>query len=173
MHKCASNLRRAALARDERGVAAIEFAILTSLFFFVICVAMDFGALYLERSKMNEAVSGAAVNAFTSADNVSFTALPGYVRALADDSALSVTTACNGVAGACTNLSRSCACLKNNGSFTAATCGNSCTGSGVTTSSTAGYYLTVAATQTFHPIIVPRSLLENAQITQQATVRLQ
>lgn len=157
---------------DELGAAAIEFALLTSLFFLVILVALDFGSFYLERSKMNEAVSGAAVNAFASAENVDFSALPGYVRALANNPSLAVTTACNGTSGTCTNLSRSCACLRTNGTYAAASCGSACTGT-VTASSTAGYYLTVGASQTFEPLILPRGLLGNARISQQATVRLQ
>ena len=163
----------AAMRRDTAGVAAIEFALLSALFFLAICVALDFGFLYLERSKMNEAVGGAAVNAFSSADNVNFSALPGYVRALADDQTLDVTTSCNGVSGNCTNLSRTCACLKTNGNYVAGTCGASCSGSNFTAGSTAGYYLTVHAAHSFQPLIVPRSVLGNAQIAQQATVRLQ
>lgn len=165
--------RHRALAADEHGIAAIEFALLSSLFFLAISVAMDFGSLYLERSKMNEAVAGAAVSAFSTASTVDYASLPGYVRALADDSSLSVTVACNGTAGSCTNTIRSCSCLRTNGTYSAATaCGSACTGS-VSAGSTAGYYLTVSATQTFQPLFVPGSVLGDTQIVQQATVRLQ
>lgn len=168
-----AKLWHTALANCELGAAAIEFALLSSLFFLAVCVAMDFGSLFLERGKMNEAVSGAAVSAFTTADNVDFAALPGYVRALADDQSLSVTTSCNGNAGSCTNLNRTCSCLRTDGTFAASTCGNSCTGGSVTAGSTAGYYLTVRASQPFRPLVVPHGMLSTVQIAQQATVRLQ
>lgn len=158
---------------DQRGTAAIEFALLCSLFFMVVWVGLDFGSLFLERSKMNEAVSAAAINAFGNADNVNFAGMPGYVRALADNQTLSVTTSCNGVAGSCANATRTCACLRQDGSYASAACGTACTGAGVTANSTAGYYFTLSATQTFQPALLPHGLLDNAQITQSATVRLQ
>lgn len=165
--------RYRALGGDESGVVAIEFALLTTLFFLVVCVALDFGAFYLERSKIGGAVSGAAVAAFDNADSVDFAVLPSHVRALANDPDLTVTTACNGATSSCSNTTRNCACIKNDGGFAATSCGAICTGAGVTAGSRAGYYLTISATRQFSPVIVPRSLLEGAAITQVATVRLQ
>lgn len=164
---------RTALARCEAGVVAVEFALLSSLFFLALCIAMDFGQLYLERSKMNEAIAGAAVSAFSTAATADYASMQGYVRALANNQALNVTTACNGTVGSCTNQNRTCSCLRTDGTFAAHACGTSCTGGSVTAGSTAGYYLTVSATQTFQPLIVPNSLLGDTQIVQHATVRLQ
>lgn len=165
--------RRFPLAREEGGVAAVEFAILSAIFFLAICAALDFSGLFLDRGRLNEAVSAAAVNAFTTADNVDFNALPGYVRALADDQGLAVTTSCNGVAGSCTNLARTCACLRIDGTYAAGVCSQPCTGANISTGSTAGYYLTVRASHTFQPVIVPGGMLGNTLVAQQATVRLQ
>ena len=161
------------LKSDQSGAVAVEFGIWVVAFFLAVSVAMDFGMYYLERGKMNEAVSGAAVASFTDADNVNFTLLPGYVRNLADNQAMTVTTSCNGTTGSCTNLNRSCACIKNDGGYVATTCGNMCTGTDVTAGSTAGYYLSINASQSFSPMILPRSLLADSTIQQHATVRLQ
>jgi hypothetical protein len=122
---------------------------------------------------LNEAVNAAAVSAFSTAANVDYAVLPAYVRALTDNQGLGVSTACNGTANTCVNQSRTCACLRTDGTFVAGTCGNACTGPNMTAGSTAGYYLTIGATQTFQPLIVPDSLLGSKQIAQQATVRLQ
>ncbi len=161
-----------ALARCETGVAAVEFALLSSLFFLVICIGMDFGLLYLERSKMSQAVAGAAVSAFSTPATADYASMPGYVRALADDQTLAVSTTCNGTTASCVNQNRTCSCLKTDGTFASGACGSACTGS-VTAGSTAGYYLTISASKTFQPMIVPNSFLSDTQIVQQATIRLQ
>ena len=161
------------LRRADDGVAAIEFALWSTLFFMVVSVAMDFGSFYIERGKMNEAITAAAVSSFTNFDNVNFAALPGYVQGMAGEPALAVTTSCNGVANSCTNLGRTCACLKSDGAYVAATCGSTCTGVGLTANSRAGYYMTIRAQQSFKPLIVPNSLLDGEILAQKATVRLQ
>lgn len=165
--------RMARLRRDEGGVATVEFALWTTLFFFVAIVAIDFGAFFIERGRMNEAVGAAAVASFSSADNVNFANLPTYVRGITGESSTAVTTSCNGVDNACTNFARTCACLKSDGSYVTAACGNICTGEGVTGGSTAGYYLTIKATRPYQAMMVPDSAIDNALISQAATVRLQ
>ena len=161
------------MQRAEDGVAAIEFALWSTLFFLTVSVAMDFGLFYIERGKMNEAITAAAVSSFTNYNNVNFTALPSYVQGLAGDPSLAVAISCNGATVSCTNLNRSCACLKSDGAYVAAACGNSCTGTGMTPNSKAGYYLSIRAQQDFQPVIVPNSVLDGAVIVQKATVRLQ
>jgi len=171
MRRLLNRMRR--LRGDSSGVAAVEFALWSTMFFLVVSVAMDFGSFYLERGKMNEAVTAAAVSSFTTRDSVNFASLPGYVKAIAEEPAITVATLCNGTVNSCTNLNRTCSCLKNDGTYVANTCGSTCTGTGITAGSTAGYYLTVRATQSFQPLIVPNGMLDNASIVQQATVRLQ
>lgn len=165
--------RRPSLARDVRGVAGVEFALWTVLFFMVALVALDFGFYHIQARRADEGVSTAALSAFGTASNVDFDGLPAYVRALAGDSSLSVTTACNGLGGACTNSGRGCACLNASGGYVALSCGASCAGAGMTAGSTAGYYLTVRATRGYRAMLVPRSLLDGARISRSATVRLQ
>ncbi len=161
------------LRRRDDGVASVEFALWSTFFFVIIMVALDFGSLYLQRGKLNEAVGAAAVASFNNADNVSFGSLPLYVRGLTEDQSTAVTVSCNGSAGACTNFNRTCACLKQDGTYVANSCGNTCSGPGMTTGSTAGYYLTINASRSFDPMMVPRSVLSGASVSQQATVRLQ
>lgn len=166
--------RLRSLARDNRGVAAVEFALWTTSFFFAVMIAIDFGYYYMHRSKLNTAVGAAAVAAFNDADNIAFADMPAYVRSLSGDTSASVTLSCNGTAGSCTNLNRSCACLRNDGTFVAAgSCGAPCTGSGVTSGSTAGYYFTVEASRPAEAVIIPQSVLDGATIAQRATIRLQ
>jgi Flp pilus assembly protein TadG len=167
------NLSFSTLRRDENGVATVEFALWVTGFFVIIMVAMDFGMLFIERGKVNEAVAASAVASFEEADNVNFAVLPSYVRSIANNPAINVSTSCNGVANSCTNLNRTCACLKTDGSYVATACGNICTGSDMTGGSTSGYYLTIEATQAFTPVVLPSGLLSDMSLSQQATVRLQ
>ena len=161
------------LRRDENGVAAVEFSLWSVGFFLIVMVAIDFGMFFIERGKINEAVAATAVAAFEDADNVNFNVLPSYVRSLADNQTVAVTTSCNGVAGSCTNLNRACACLKNDGTYVDDACGNICVGTGMTAGSTAGYYLTIEASQGFTPLVLPNGILSNKSLSQKATVRLQ
>lgn len=167
------NLSLSTMQRDENGVATVEFALWVTGFFVIVMVALDFGMFFIERGKVNEAIAASAVASFEEADNVNFAVLPDYVRSIADNQAITVTTSCNGVANSCTNLNRSCGCLKTDGSYVATTCGNVCSGANVTAGSTSGYYLTIEATQGFTPVVLPSGLLSNMSTSQQATVRLQ
>jgi len=161
------------LIRDQHGAAAVEFALWSVMFFLVVMVAFDFAGFYLQRGKVDEAVAAAAVSAFDHAEEVAFADLPAYVRALADDPDLQVATSCNGGTTSCANTSRQCACLKGDGAFTAATCGATCTAAGTLAGSTGGYYLTIAATRPYSPVLLPNDTAVPDTIAQHATVRLQ
>ena len=161
------------LRRDEQGAVVVEFAFWVVGFFFVAMIAIDFGFYFVQRTKLNMAVGSVAVAAFNTPTNVDFANMPSAVRSLGGVSTISVTVSCNGVANSCVNSSRTCACLKNDGTYVTATCGNSCTGTGVTTGSTAGYYMTVRAAMTYRPMVIPNTMLSAPAMAQQATVRLQ
>ncbi|MBO9602490.1 MAG: pilus assembly protein [Novosphingobium sp.] len=156
-------------------MAAVEFAMWSALFFLVSLAGLDFGSFYLQRSSADEAVSAAAVSAFATRTSVNFDGMQGYVRALAGDNSLTVTTVCNGSTGtACTNSGRTCACLKNNGTYVAAaSCSATCSGTGMTSGSTAGYYLQIVATKPYQTMILPPGFVMPSKIRQTATVRLQ
>ncbi|MXO65133.1 TadE/TadG family type IV pilus assembly protein [Altericroceibacterium endophyticum] len=161
------------LRSDEKGAALVEFALYTTLFFLAALPALDFGAFYLERSKLDEAVSAGSMVAFRNADSVAFDDLPNQVRALAEDANLTVTLKCNGVSGSCTNFSRSCSCLKTDGSYQpTGACGEPC-GGGATGGSTSGYYLTIEARSSYEPLVLPGSVLSDTDLQREATVRLQ
>lgn len=162
-----------ALRRDEQGAVVVEFAFWVVGFFFVAMIAIDFGFYFVQRTKLNMAVGSVAVAAFNTPSNVDFTNMPSAVQSLGGLSTISVTVSCNGVANSCVNTSRTCACLKQDGTYVAATCGNTCTGTGITTGSTAGYYMTVRGSVTYRPIVIPSTMLSNPGMSQQATVRLQ
>ena len=161
------------LRRNDDGVVVIEFALWSTLFFLVVSVAMDFGTFFIQRGKINEAVTATAVATFNGPETVAWSSLQTYVRGLTEDPSVDVTYQCNGGISACGNGTRTCACLKTDGTYqSASACGDPC-GTGTTANSTAGYYVTITATQNFDPVIVPSGILDDAQIVQSATIRLQ
>lgn len=161
-------VRLANLSRDESGVAVVEFAFWSALFFVVALVALDFGGFYIQRGQVSEAVSAVAVASFQDRENVKFSEIPLHVQNLAENPHLSVSTSCNGEPANCTNLSRNCACLNSDAGYSARTCGDPCGGGG-----TAGFYLTIEANHHYTPMLVPKGVLANAPIVHTATVRLE
>lgn len=163
--------RRRHLLRDRRGVATIEFALLTTFFFAVMLLALDFGAYFVQRSQIGSAVSAASLSAFGARTSIPFTDLPGYVQRAARMPGLQVSVRCNG-SMRCANSARSCACLTRTGSFIGATCGAGC-GSDSTAGATAGYYLQITATTPYRAMVLPNGVLNGTPITQSITVRVE
>lgn len=159
-------MMRNALA-DESGAVAVEFALWSALLFVVISFGLDFGLYYIQRSKVDEALSATAISAFNARLNVPYGELPTYMRTLSENEALEIGLSCNGTANACTNTSRECACLGADGSYHAQACASACSGM----ATTAGYYLTIRSTSRFSPVFAPRSM--TGDISRQTTVRLQ
>lgn len=163
---------RKSLHNDNHGGVAVEFALWVTLFFIASLGAFDLAEMYFKRSQMGSAVSAASLQAFDERDNVKFHELTAYVRALSNDETLTVNVSCNGVANSCTNLNRTCACLTREGTFAMGQCGAQCLGSNMTSGVTAGYYLTITASQPFNPALMPKEGA-GSQLSQTATVRLQ
>ncbi len=162
------------LLRNRRGAATIEFALLATFFLGVMLVALDIGTYLIQRSSLRQAVSAAATSSFAQRDTVSYAAIPDYVRRAARAPATTlVTTSCNG-GTACTNSTRSCACLSRTATYVpAASCGAPCSGSGMAAGATSGYYLRISASYAYQPLVLPRGLLTASSISETATVRLQ
>ena len=154
---------------DDSGAVAVEFALWTVGLFFLVAAGLDFGLYYIQRSQVDESLSATAISAFDTRNNVAFSSLPAYARALSGNEALSVAVKCNGVAGSCTNLSRSCSCLNSDNSYTAQECGTVCTANGTS----AGYYLTLDASTNFSSVIVPSGVVGDGRISRSMTLRLE
>jgi len=157
------------LARDERGVATIELALLSVLFFFVMTAGLDLGMWYQQRLRLDSAVEQGSMIAFNSRASVDAPAITTYVRDAAKLSASpTVTITCNGAT--CVNSSRSCACISGSTPiYTAAACNSVCADG-----SLSGYYMRINAVATANTMLVPAAML-GGQMTQtrNAVVRLQ
>ena len=164
------------LIHERRGVAATEFALWVTLFFFAMLAALDIGQFTIERGRLAQAMSGASIGAFRTRDNVNFAALPQYLRAASGVPAatpMTITVGCNGGRNNCTNAQRTCSCLAQDGTMTpSGSCGQAC-GGGASSNSRSGYYLQIAASYPFTSAVLPRGALGGGMVKQSATVRLQ
>lgn len=170
-------MRTRGLRRDRRGVATIEFALLTCFLFAIMLAALDFGMFFIQRGNLGAGVATSAVYGFTNRAAVPYANIPTMVAAVAGAPAatnLSVTVECNGGGAPCVNESRICACLTaTNGFRPAATCGEPCPALAGAPASSAGYYLKVKASYRYAPTVVPASVFGDTTLEQAAVVRLQ
>jgi Flp pilus assembly protein TadG len=169
--------RRPSLSQDRRGVATIEFALLSCFFFAVVLAVLDYGMFFIQRGNLGAGVATASIHSFANRASVTFDAIPAMVTANAGAPAASglvVAVRCNGGAAPCTNTSRQCACLTSANTYVAAaTCGEPCSGTSMIADSTSGYYLGIDASYRYAPIVLPRSAIRDTALTQTAVVRLQ
>jgi Flp pilus assembly protein TadG len=166
--------RLAPIWRDRRGFATTELALLTACFFFAFMAVLDFGSFFVSEHRLGQAVAAAGTGAFANRTSVDYSAIEVYVRNASGQSGATVSVTCNGVASpACTNSSRTCACVSSSGTYTGATCGQACSGTGYSANQTAGYYLTINASNPYSAVILPTSIMKNSTIRRTVTVRLQ
>jgi Flp pilus assembly protein TadG len=180
------------LARDRRGAAAVEFALVTPIFCLLLAGIVDLGGALYTKFKLDAAVTAGANFAQLNASNV--TAANG--QTLANNIATIVeasegaswadggvvvndgptTTVSGGTAtssGTAANADL-CYCPTGTpGSFTwgsSATCGNACPG---TNTGYAGKFVTITASHSYTPIFSSYGIVQNGTITASAAVQVQ
>lgn len=161
-------LRR--LREDRHGVATIEFALLSVLFFLVMTAGLDIAMWYQQRLRLDSAVEQGAMIAFNSRASVDQAAIGTYVAAAAKlASAPTVSISCNGNA-TCANSGRACACISGAApTYSALGCDKTCSDG-----SLPGYYMRISATATASTLLVPAAMLGGTMTqTRTAMVRLQ
>ncbi len=188
--------RRRSLLADDRGIAAIEFAVIAPLFCLLFVAAIDIGSAIYTRFKLDAAVSAGANYALINAANVSSTGgatLASNIAAIVENGVSSgyaneaivvndgpTATVSGGTPSSAGTLSTggtnasadSCYCPS--GTTTAfswgaaKTCAAACPGGAV-----AGKFVTIVATRTYNPIFSSYGLIANNTITASATVETQ
>lgn len=165
------------LGSDERGVATIEFALLSILFFAVMSAGLDIGLWQQQRLRIDSAVEQGAMIAFNSRSAIDATAIKTFVTSQAQlTAAPTVTVGCNGgtTAASCTNSSRSYVCISGIGSAAAFTVNSDGLNKACPDGSISGYYMTIKAVATANTVVVPASVLGGTMTqTRIAVVRLE
>ncbi len=142
------------VARDRRGVAAMEFAVLVPVLVLVALCTADLGlAIYSEMQVQNSAEAG-----------VGYAFLHGY-NATAISSAITSAGQVSGLT-ASPSPSEFCGCPGSSG-VVSATCGSTCSnGNG------AGTYVTASATLVYHTLISYPIIPNQYTFVRQSTVRI-
>ena len=187
---------RRTLLADDKGIAAIEFAMIAPLFCLLFVAAIDIGSAIYTRFKLDAAVSAGANYALINAANVNSTGgatLGSNIAAIVENSVSSgyanevivvnngpTVTVSGGTSNTAGTLSTggtnapadSCYCPTGTAtSFSwgaAKTCASACPGGGI-----AGKFVTVVATRTYNPIFSSYGLIANNTITASTTVETQ
>ncbi len=161
------------LRDDQRGMATIEFALLSVLFFFVMTAGLDLGMWYQQRQRIDSAVEQGSMIAFNTRTTVDQAAIGTYVAAASKlSTAPTVTVGCNGGTSNCVNSGRTCACVSGSPptpTYTATACNATCADG-----SLSGYYMNIKAVATSSTMLVPAAMLGGSMTqTRGAVVRLQ
>jgi Flp pilus assembly protein TadG len=152
-----------ALARDRRGVSAVEFALAAPVFLAALSPVIDLGLAFSQQIRVNQAVEAgaqyAAVNQYNSgtwATNVS--------NAVTNATTLSVSPNVGSETCGCPNATNTA--ISNVGT---PPCTQTCTTDGTT----AGYYVTISAQATYTSVMPYSILGTSATLSSQAIVRIQ
>lgn len=155
---------------DRRGVAAVEFALWSSLIFSVLLVSADFAIFTFYKARLKRAVSAASLAAYNGKDDVDAEMIAKYVTATAAIPGVTpeVSVTCNG-GTSCADIDGLCGCISlPDGHFTpTGACSDTCPSQGV-----AGTYLTISARAVYHHVVIPNPWLEGQAMTATAVVRL-
>jgi Flp pilus assembly protein TadG len=172
---------------DQRGVAAVEFAILVPMFALIFAGVADFGGVLFTQFRLGAAVSAGANYAMVNSGNVSSAsgaALASNIAQVVESNAGSnwaddgivvnngpsntITGGTPATGGTASNAD-SCYCPTISGStFTwgsATTCGAACGGGGV-----AGKFVTITASHNYTPIFSSYGIVANGAVTVTTTV---
>jgi Flp pilus assembly protein TadG len=186
------SLGRRGLLGDNRGIAAVEFALLAPVFCLLMAGVVDLGGVLFTKFKLDAAVTAGANFAQVNAVNVSSTnggTLASNIATIvetsqgsgwADDGVVvnngpttTVTTGTASSGGTATNAD-ACYCPSGTpGSFnwgSSMTCGNACPGSNT---GFAGKFVTITASKQYTPIFSSYGIVANNTITASATVQVQ
>jgi Flp pilus assembly protein TadG len=178
------------LLRDRRGVAAIEFALMTPVFCLLLAGVVDLGGALYTKFKLDSAVTAGANFAQINAANVSSTGGPALATNIAtivetsegagwaDDSVVvnngptaSVTGGTAASGGTASNADV-CYCPTGTAaSFTwgsSTTCGAACPSGGY-----AGKFVIITATRAYTPIFSSYGVVQNDAITTSSAVQVQ
>jgi len=165
--------RLSSFARQQRGSATVEFALVSLFFFGIVMVALDFGIYTQQNLKLGNAVEQASVVAFNgraSQPTVDTGQLSTYITSVVSGSP-TVTVQCNGSA-TCDSSAPASKCIgapaTSGGWPTFTNPSNGTCASGAAP----GYYVVIRAAKTYKSVVVPDKYLNNGNMQQQAVVRL-
>jgi Flp pilus assembly protein TadG len=181
-----------AFAGDRRGVAAVEFALVTPIFCLLLAGIVDLGGALYTKFRLDSAVTAGAnfaqvnagnvnsTNGQTLANNIATIVETSQAAGWADDGvvvnngpAASVASATTTNSGTATNADVCYCPTTASGVFTwgsAVSCGTACPG---TNTGYAGKFVTITASHSYSPIFSSYGIVQNDSISATAAVQVQ
>jgi Flp pilus assembly protein TadG len=157
-----------ALARDRRGMSAVEFGLAAPIFLGALSPVIDIGMAFSHQIRVNQAVEAGAQYAAMNAYNPTNWA-SNIQSAVTNATTMSVTPSVGSETCGCPN-STSTAIESHD---TVTTCGTQNGGTACSDGSQPGYYVTISATSTYTSVM-PYSILGSSRtLSSQAVVRIQ
>ena len=155
------------LARDRKGMSAVEFGLAAPIFLGALSPLIDIGLAFSQQIRLNQAVEAGAQYASTNAynpDNWS----SNVQSAMTNATTLSISPNVGAETCGCPNATSTAISSHD----TVSTCGTQNGGTACTDGSQPGYYVTISATSTYTSVM-PYSVLSNPTLSSQAVVRIQ
>ena len=151
-----------ALARDRRGVSAVEFGLAAPVFLAALSPLIDLGLAFSQQIRVNQAVEAGAAYAAVNPYNSGTSWSSGVSSAITNATTLTVNPVVGSQTCGCPNATNTA--ISNVGT---PPCGQTCTDG-----TTAGYYITISATATYTSVM-PYPIINNPTLSSQAVVRIQ
>jgi len=181
-----------ALASDNRGIAAVEFALVTPIFCLLLAGILDLGGALYTKFKLDSAVTAGAnfaqinasnassTNGQTLANNIATIVETSQGAGWADDGVVvnngptaTVSAGAATPSGTATNADVCYCPTRTAGAFTwggSVTCGAACPG---TNTGYAGKFVTITASHPYAPIFSSYGIVQNNTISVSAAVQVQ
>jgi Flp pilus assembly protein TadG len=157
--------RLGALARDCRGVSAIEFGIAAPIFLAALSPVTDLGLAFSQQIRVNQAVE--AGTQYASSNPYNGSTWPTNVQnAMLNATTLSISPSVGSETCGCPNAANTAIVTGSNGS--PPSCSGSCSDG-----SAPGYYVTISASLTYTSVMPYSILGTSTPLSSQAVVRVQ
>jgi Flp pilus assembly protein TadG len=155
-----------ALARDRRGVSAVEFGLAAPVFLAALSPVIDLGLAFSQQIRVNQAVEAGAAYAAVNPYNSGTSWSSGVSSAITNATTLSVSPTVGPETCGCPNST-------NTAIVTGVNYGSppNCTGT-CPDGTSPGYYITISATASYTSVM-PYPIINNPTLSSQAVVRIQ
>ncbi len=158
----------AALARDRRGMSAVEFGVAAPIFLGILMPVVDLGRAYSQQIQIRQAVQAGALYASVNMYNTG-TWSTNVSSAVTNSTTLGVSPTVGSETCGCPN-STSTDIISHD---TLSTCGPSNGGTNCSDGSRPGYYVTITGTLSYSPVMPYSILADPTTLSAQAVVRIQ
>ena len=158
----------AALARDRRGMSAVEFGVAAPIFLAILMPVVDLGRAYSQQIQIRQAVQAGALYASVNMYN-SGTWSTNVSSAVTNSTTLAVSPTVGSETCGCPNSTSTDISSHD----TLSTCGPSNGGTNCSDGSRPGYYVTITGTLSYSPVMPYSILADPTTLSAQAVVRIQ